>query len=115
MKCIIFCILLAVLSGCSAQQQATAAAAVATSMNASLPLLIETYKQEGLDAIRRAPDRATAEAELAEIEGRWRPVWVAWDALASAEVYQAVVEHYCSLMWNWPLERKPIQVIQCEN
>jgi hypothetical protein len=110
MKRIILLFLLAVLSGCAGTSPA---AAVATSMNAVLPGLVEAYRQEGLAAVAAAPDRATAEAKLVEIEAKWRPVWTAWDAMAASQSIEAMTLGYCSLMQAWPLEHKPVQVIDC--
>lgn len=73
--------LLALLTVCAAcaggavQFHAKAANAVALAANEALPALVATYRGEGLDAIARAPDRPAAEAALAALRARWRPVW----------------------------------------
>lgn len=55
--------------------QARAANAVALLANAQLSALVARYRDEGLAAIRAAPDAATAEASLGTVRTRWSRVW----------------------------------------
>lgn len=77
------------------QTQARVANTIAIAANGLLPALINVYRDEGLRRIRTAPDRAAAEASLAELREQWRPLWGncngvpqceggAWEALRSA-------------------------------
>jgi len=64
--------------------QAKAADAAARGANAALPVLVESYRHQGLTAIDAATTPAEAKASLAGVEAKWKPVWEAWKAVGIA-------------------------------
>ena len=129
-----FAIAISSAAGCSMsarQVQAHAANAIAGAANSALPILLESYRQEGLNAIANASDRTTAETELAAIKERWAPVWKAWETLRVAQnAWATALEEggdtkaalgevraaYCELQKVWPdeLAAVPIAPAACE-
>jgi hypothetical protein len=121
------------LGGCLSEAPATqpqVATVVATGANAALPILIAAYRQQGLDAIQKAPDRASANVQLAAVEAEWEPVWKVWKMLEVADVawvksieahgdtaaIEAVVKTaFCDLLKVWPksVPAKPIVPLVC--
>lgn len=118
---ILFAALLAFLcSACteaSLHLQAQTANAVAYAANAALPILVERYRQEGLDAIAKAPTRDEAERAIDAVRLKWQPVWKQWETLRIAEdawakaieergdlmsALRALGDAYCSLLVVWP-------------
>ena len=108
------------LSGCpdSARQiQIYTAEAVARGANAGLPVLVQRYKAEGDAVILMATTRGDAEAGIAAVKAKWKPVWEAWEALRAAQdgwatalekggslvaALQGVQVAYCGLQKVWP-------------
>lgn len=87
---VIFCCVCAM--GCApgaAQIAAREANAIAQTANAQLPVLVDTYAEQGFRAIDGAPDEASARAAIAAIKRRWEPVWSGWEALSVA--HRAVI------------------------
>lgn len=121
-------------SGCSP----TTAQILVKVANASNPLLLEAYRQEGLAALdsvkcEQGPticDEATQTA-LAAVDARWAPVWAAWDAFVAArDIYSATQEYgqepdikdlqrtYCDLLVVLPDEYRAsisvaAEVVRC--
>ena len=131
----IFKVLLLVLclGGCdmSARQiQAHTADGVAQAANAALPILLDRYRQDGLDAIAKAETKADAEAALAAVKTRWEPLWKSWEAVriaqnswasaleagkGTAAALAAVRSAYCGLQEVWPatITALPVVPISC--
>lgn len=110
----------AILAGCGLtgrQVQAQAATAIAQAANATLPILVERFRQQGLRAIDKADTENKARAELARIDSEWAPIWKAWATLRVAQdawatalekggdtaaALGALREAYCGLEAVWP-------------
>ncbi len=113
------------------QIQAQTAAAIASSANAALPLLVDRYESEGADIVARATTRQEAEEHLAEWKDAWEPVWTAWELLRVAQESWAVAletdedaalrsiagvhSAYCGLLELWPedLPAIPLAPLSC--
>lgn len=119
--------------GCS---PSTAAVLVKTANDGS-PLLLEAYRQDGLEALAQVPcstgeedcDKATKVA-LDAVDARWAPVWAAWDAFSVArDVYeearisggmpnaQTLERAYCALMSLLPMQYRAVlhvPMVRCE-
>jgi hypothetical protein len=72
------------LSACGPRAEAVAADTIARAVNAATASLAETYAQQGEQLIAAAKTRATAETLLVDHRERWKPVWLAVDALSVA-------------------------------
>jgi hypothetical protein len=64
--------------------QARTADTVARVTNATLPAMVRAYELEGDRAIDRASSREEAEAALAKVRDKWRPIWAALEVFATA-------------------------------
>lgn len=135
MKYILTFVLSLLVVSCTTQGmsiQAYTADSVAAAANASLPVLIEEYRQEGYRAIDKAETEHDARMSTANIMDQWRPVWAAWRTLKDTqEAYATVIENggdvipainklrtaYCSFMDIWPasIPIKPIATITCSD
>ncbi len=118
--------LVTALSGCgnaALQIQVQAANGVATAANAGLPILIERYDQEGIDAIMAVKKvggtKDDSRAAAATVKAKWDPVWRAWETLKVAQdAWAGALESggdtsaalgqlkgaYCGLKEVWPKE-----------
>jgi hypothetical protein len=126
--------LVAMLTGCpdSARQiQVQAANSLATAANTALPMLVERYRQEGLQVVAAAKTREEAEVGVAQVKLKWAPVWKAWGALALAEglwadalekdidtstVILELKTAYCALLKVFPedIPALPLVLLTCE-
>lgn len=127
-----------VLCGCpgsTLQVQAQAANVVAAAANASLPVLVEAYRLEGMEAIDavKAQGGTAEQARRAvdEVKARWAPIWLAWGKLKEAEnqwataleagnesagAVVALRAAYCELEACWPasVPAMPLSFAKCE-
>lgn len=130
-------VLVAPLPACSSatlQVESRVADGVAVAGNTALPILVERYRDEGIDAIlavKHAGGSADeARAAVDAVKARWAPVWTAWDALAAAQDgWATAIEQggdasaalgglkaaYCSLLFSWPKDvpAAPLAPISC--
>lgn len=94
-----------------------AANGVADVANASLPMMVELFNQDGYRAIEKAKTKEEATAAIVVVEAKWKPVWQAWHTLKIAhdawvnvinsdgdttEVLSALKDAYCGLLDVWP-------------
>jgi hypothetical protein len=101
------------------QIQAQTANALAVSANASLPVVVEQFRQDSLRAIDQSKTEPEARQKLAAIDARYEPIWKAWEALRLAQDgWATVLENgldtlaaflslkgaYCGLLSLWPKE-----------
>ena len=130
-KAIVIAIAL-LIPGCgAANPQAIIADGVAEAANAGLPMLVDEYREQGNRIIDSAKDRATAEAQLADLERDWDRVWKAWESFRVAhsmfvdaidagndttKMLDIVRGSYCSLVDVWPksIPATPIAGVSCE-
>lgn len=103
------------------QAQIQTANSVAQAANATLPMLVETYRQEGLAAIESVKDKGgtadDARKAIESVKTKWQPIWEAWAALRIAEdAWAKALEEdkdttaalvgvrtaYCGFMARWP-------------
>ena len=135
---VLVCALLALFTtgcpGSTLQVQAQAANAVATAANASLPILIAIYRQEGLDvidAIKAAGGNAdTARKSIDVVKAKWAKIWGSWAKLKDAEsawataieagdesgiAVVALQQAYCALEAAWPasVPAMPVSFANC--
>jgi len=118
------------LTCCAPRLEAQTANAMAIAANAALPMLVDQYKAEGIEAIDAAASKDQALAELAVVRERWRTVWQAWDAVqaahdawatsieqgvGSAKSQEAMRTAYCNLLELWPkgLPAMPLSIVRC--
>jgi hypothetical protein len=118
------------------QIQARTADGIAQAANASLPMLVERWRQQGFDALeevlRRKGSREEAEAAVAAVEAEWAPVWKAWDTLQIAQDHWAtaiesggdlgvalteMVAAYCEFRAVWPkyIPAMPLAPLRCRS
>lgn len=117
------------------QIQAHTADSIAEAANSTLPMLIQRYREEGFRELERlkAEGGATqddANAALAVVKARWKPIWAAWDALSVAQdawadaletggalgpPLKALKEAYCQLRAVWPkdIPAVPLAPLRC--
>lgn len=111
-------------SGCPdwvRQAQIQTANTVAVAANGALPMLVETYRQEGLRAIddvkAKGGTAQDAQAAVEAVKAKWKPIWDGWAALRIAEdAWADALEQdkdttaaliglrsaYCQFMERWP-------------
>jgi len=121
------------LVGCFGHQQVQVhvADSMAEAANAALPILVQTFKLEGREAIAEAKTEQEARQAIQAIEEKWKPVWDAWEALRIAEdawataleqgsderaALAAVRKAYCGLVAQWPesVPAIPLAPIVCK-
>lgn len=134
---VIFVALVAALSGCGDMGrliQARTADGVATAANSGLPILVERYNQEGIDAImavkKSGGTKEQAHAAIAKVKAKWDPVWKAWETLRVAQdAWAGALESggdtsaalgqlkgaYCGLSAVWPddIPAVPLAPMKC--
>jgi hypothetical protein len=134
---LLFCLLVILCLGCheaGLAVQARTSDAVALSANAALPILVESFRRDGLDAIARVKDVGgsvdDARDAVTDVEERWMPVWKAWEGLRVAQdAWATAVElggdttaclialrdAYCGLRRVWPpsVPAMPLSVVRC--
>jgi len=129
---------LLVVAGCgptARQIQAQTADSVAEAANASLPILVQRYRDEGfreLERIKAAGGSADDARDAVDVvKAKWRPVWDAWEALRVAQdAWATALEEggntagalvglkkaYCGLQSVWPgdIPAVPLALLRCE-
>ena len=122
---LMYCFCLLFLVGCPKfdEIQVQAANSVAIAANASLPVLVSEYKQQGVTEINLSKTEEEATKRVLVIEQKWHPVWMAWEALRLAHdtwstilesggdtlsAFLAIKSAYCSLVKAWPEEIRAI-------
>jgi len=124
--------------GCSSQArivQAQTANAIAQSTNDMLPWILESYNEDGMDALKAVKaaggGRLEAVAAINDVKRAWKPVWQAWDSLQLAHDKWATMleegadtttalrelkDAYCKFRLIFPkkLPVIPLGIIKCE-
>ena len=122
---LMYCFCLLFLVGCPQidQVQVQTANSIAMAANASLPILVSEYRQQGVTEINLSKTEEEATRRVLVVEQKWQPVWKAWETLRLAhDVWAEVLEArgdalaallafknaYCGLMKTWPAEIRAI-------
>jgi len=127
-KCLscLFFVFVTSLMGCGVsgiQIQAHVADSIAETANASLPILVSRYRQDGLDVLKGVKvaggNQDDGRAAIDKVKARWEPVWQAWELLRIAQDAWAtsletgvgsdaallkLKKAFCGLQEVWPKE-----------